>query len=170
MSNATEIRDAVKALSGFNELRYESAACIVSEVTDIDCTCDPIDGTARLFNILFNANNTDGFKLIPQSGSVVIVSLTSNTTGYVSMVSSVDKVYLAGDEHGGVVIVQDLVTKLNALENDLNTLKQAFTSWVVAPGDGGLALKAISAAWAGTSIANTTVNDLENDKVVHGSS
>jgi len=46
-----------------------------------------------------------------------------------------------------------------------NTLKAAFTSWVVVPTDGGAALKAITAAWAGSTITPTVLADIENDAV-----
>ena len=73
-----------------------------------------------------------------------------------------------GGENGGMVIVQNLIDKINRLENDINKLKQAFAMWVVVPQDGGAALKAITADWYGNQIIPITqVSDLENTKVKH---
>lgn len=41
------------------------------------------------------------------------------------------------------------------LQNDVTTLKNAFTAWVVVPQDGGAALKAAAGVWAGTPFAFT---------------
>jgi hypothetical protein len=41
------------------------------------------------------------------------------------------------------------------LQDDVTTLKQAFSSWVVVPSDGGAALKAASATWAGTAFTKS---------------
>lgn len=41
---------------------------------------------------------------------------------------------------------------IDELKNDIASLKQAFSTWVVVPNDGGAALKAASAAWAGTAL------------------
>ena len=64
--------------------------------------------------------------------------------------------------------IQVLKEKYNNLEKDLNDLKSAFNSWVVVPGDGGAALKAASASWAGQTVTLTQANEIENEKVKHG--
>lgn len=46
----------------------------------------------------------------------------------------------------------ELKTVVQEIQNDIGSLKAAFNSWVVVPNDGGGALKASSATWAGTPI------------------
>ena len=70
-----------------------------------------------------------------------------------------------GGELGGMVKLNDVVTKLNNLEKDVNNLKAAFTSWIVVPNDGGAALKAASSTWAGETLEITVKADLENTKI-----
>jgi len=65
----------------------------------------------------------------------------------------------------GLIKVNPLVTKINALENDLNNLKIAFSTWIPVPTDGGAALKAASSGWASQTIINTVKSDLENTKI-----
>lgn len=53
---------------------------------------------------------------------------------------------------------------IEELQTDLANLKQAFNSWVVVPNDGGSALKASSATWAGTPLTKD-IDDAKNDKI-----
>lgn len=72
-----------------------------------------------------------------------------------------------GDNHG-LAKVESVANKISAIEKDLNSLKQAFTTWVPVVYDGGASLKAGTAAWAAQLLMPTTnYTDLENDKVKH---
>lgn len=117
MTKVTDIRQAVQALSGFNDLTFEGVACIVSDVdlVSLTCTCTPIDGSSEFYDVLLNADNDKGFTLIPKDNSVVIVQQTSHSTAYVSMVSKVDLIYLAGEINGGLIKINELTAKLNQL-------------------------------------------------------
>lgn len=117
IKEVTDIRQAVKTLAGMDDLQYEGVPCKVSDIdlVSFTCTCTPIDGSAEFFDVLLNANADKGFTLIPTDNSVVIVQQTSQSTAYVSMVSNVDQIYLAGDVNGGLVKVTELTAKLNQL-------------------------------------------------------
>ena len=58
----------------------------------------------------------------------------------------------------------ELKKVIDELQDDISDLKNAFTSWVVAPNDGGAALKAAAATWAATpfveNIDNSEVGDV----------
>jgi hypothetical protein len=93
-----------------------------------------------------------------------LVSLTvSNTTIEVME----DLARINGGDNGGVPVSESITAKLNALEDDINSLKQAFSQWVPVSQDGGAALKSGITSWAGQSIANTQSGDLENTKFKH---
>ena len=167
----TDIRQAIQALSGFGDLQYEGVVCKVSDIdlATFTCTCTPIDGSAEFYDVLLNADADKGFTLIPANGSLVIIQQTSQANAYVTMVSKVDQVYLAGDANGGLVKVNDLVSKLNRIENDINVLKLVFSTWLPVASDGGAALKLAAATWfAQQLIPITTANDLQNNTVKHG--
>ena len=167
----TDIRQAIQALSGLNDLQYEGVVCNVSDIdlATFTCTCTPIDGSAEFYDVLLNADADKGFTLIPANGSLVIIQQTSQANAYLTMVSKVDQVYLAGDANGGLVKVNDLVSKLNRIENDINVLKLVFSTWVPVASDGGAALKVAAATWfAQQLIPITTANDLQNNTVKHG--
>jgi len=79
-----------------------------------------------------------------------------------------DKIQFNDGSFGGLVKVQELTDKINALENDLNNLKLLFQSWTPVPSDGGAVLKALSSTWAGQTITSTVKSDLENTTILHG--
>lgn len=77
-------------------------------------------------------------------------------------------VILNGGGLGGIVKVEQLTEHFNAIENDINELKNIFSAWVAVPQDGGAALSALTANWAGNLLTPTQRGDYENEKVKHG--
>jgi hypothetical protein len=163
----TDIRQAIQALSGITELTYEGVACKVSNIdlATFTCTCTPINGDAEFFDVLLNADADKGFTLIPKDGSVVIVQQTSQATAYVSMVSKVDQIYLAGDANGGLVKIDDLKLQYDTM---IASFKAAISAGFTALSglDGGASLSAFNSAAA--SVINLNKTTLENTKVKHG--
>lgn len=76
-----------------------------------------------------------------------------------------DGIVLNGGSLGGLVKVKELTDRLNAIENDINSLKSVFTGWTPAPQDGGAALKGSVSSWAGQRLTLTKQGDYENEKV-----
>jgi hypothetical protein len=163
---------------------------VVGEIIEIDetaRTCDvkPLNGDAEIFGVRLQSesNSTDGFVIIPTKNSVGIVTFINRTTGILSVCNKIDKVILKseieinidcekitfnGGSNDGLIKINDLITKLNAVENDLNDLKTIFSAtWVPVPQDGGASLKTASASWAGATITPTQKSDIENDKIKH---
>ncbi len=171
-------------------------ASVVGKVTAVNapdtCTVQPIDEGAEYFNVRLRGtvDGTDaGMYAEPKVNSYVIISplMHDDEQMYVSRSTEVEKwhiitdsgskvevlangeVHLNGDGEGGLVIVSDLVSRLNTIEQDINTLKTVFTGWTPVPNDGGAALKAASSAWSGQELQQTVDSDIENQKVRHGS-
>lgn len=76
-------------------------------------------------------------------------------------------VILNGGSFGGMVKAEQLAQRINAIEKDINTLKNVFSAWLTTPNDGGAALKLAAAAWAGSLLTLTQRSDYENGKVKH---
>lgn len=163
----TDIRQAIQALSGVNDLTFEGIPCKVSDIntTEMTCTCTPINGDAEFFDVLLNADADKGFTLIPANNSVVIVQQTSQATAYVSMVSKVDQIYLAGDANGGLVKIDDLKSQYDAM---VAAFKVAIAAGFSALSglDGGASLSAFNAS--ASSVLNLNKTTLENQTVKHG--
>lgn len=71
-----------------------------------------------------------------------------------------------GGKQGNMILLDKCVEKLNNLEQDINKLKNAFSTWVVVPSDGGAALKTASASWYGNSLSVTQKDDISNKNIV----
>jgi hypothetical protein len=145
------------------------ALCDTGVARNVDAehgVCDvEIEGKAPTEGALIG-NAESGVMVVPKDGSVVAVVWVSKTTAVVVMVAEVEEIRLMGGQLGGLVKVEELVKKLNAVEKDLNSLKQVFLQdWVPVSQDGGAALKTAAATWAGRRLTETQKSDIENEKV-----
>ncbi len=128
------------------------------------------------------------FVLVPAVESYVVACpIDGDKERCVLLISSVvDKVIYQGkntslviDDQSGKIIfnnaekesfmtdINQLVSQMNTIEQDLNTLKSLFKSWTPAAMDGGAALKVATQNWAATDIEETTVEAIKDDKIEH---
>jgi hypothetical protein len=168
------IKEGIQRLAG--TWGKDFVSIIEAEVISVDETtrtaiAKPLSGDYNA-NITINllANPNDGFILVPSVGSTVIVAMTNKNDYFVVQFSDIDKVritigqfeilmteneLLLGDgSYEGLVKVSDLVTKLNNLENKVNTI----ITW-------GLG---VTPPLATTPLIVTTQTELENTKIKQG--
>lgn len=93
-----------------------------------------------------------------------LASIELNTGG-ISVFIDKNGITLNDGELGGLVKLEDVTEKINKLEREINTLKKIFTAWTPVLNDGGGALKASAASWAGSQMTLTQSSELENKKV-----
>ncbi len=164
---------------------------IVKSVNESAGTCDvalnvnTADVLTKGVQINTFSGMADGMICVPAVNSVVWVAALDGTgnkaiircssvskvlikTGSITIQITSEGVALNGTDLGGIVKVQDLVNKLNNLEQTINQLMTLITGWTPVPGDGGLALKTALASWCTELLTNTVVADLENTNVKHG--
>lgn len=116
----------------------------------------------------------------PKVGSLVSVAylFASRNKAIVIKYSEVDEIALRGDQFGGLVKVESVVSKLNALESRFNDFKAKFNSHTHVF-SGAAVVGGVSGTSSGTTnatlgtitnsnITNTVRADLENEKVKHG--
>lgn len=83
------------------------------------------------------------------------------------------EVLFNGGANGGLIKIQDLVDRLNAVEADINILKDAISNWTPVSQDGGASLQVKLGAlptgvgWTNSPLTETQISDIENDKVKH---
>jgi len=126
------IRDAINEIIK-KRIPIVSKPCRVLSVNEAESTCDvePLDKTAKIFDVLLNADLTDetGIVAVPAVDSVVYVTFVSPVLAFVSLSAVIDKVFikikdislevdkdlikLNGDSDGGLTITPTLRTELN---------------------------------------------------------
>lgn len=111
---------------------------------------------------------------IPKVGTKCIICFRDGNSGRPQILSihealkilvNCDNIIFNNGSLGGLVKVEDLVTRLNNIEQDINSLKNAFTSWTPVPNDGGAALKGAASTWSGQQLTPTEKSDIENTKI-----
>ncbi len=164
-----------------NALAKEMFYSQIGKAINVDAdkrTCDfePIEDIAKREGIRLQSiiSQSKGFVVIPKENSDIIVTFLNRSTGFVSLTSEVEKILIDtdltqfnGGDNGGLININDLITKLNIVENDLNTIKTAISAWVPTPNDGGAGLKVALTTWFGDQLTPTVALDMEDMKVTH---
>ena len=187
-----EILRILKSMGDNSKVLTEPA--IIKSVDEAKRSCvitiDKYDIEAVRLNAVIDDNENASF-IVPVIGSWVLVSyiLGSETDAFISAFSEVEKIITKANsldaeitevilkglesliinngDNDGLVKVIDLTEKLNNIESDINSLKQALSSWVPVPQDGGAALKTGISSWAAQQIVQTQQTEIENDKIKH---
>lgn len=177
MDTYAEIARAIKAMTGGNG----GTALFTAEVKSVEGeTCTVLIGELEVPDVLLTPadEGADGKLVITPKvgGQVTVADLSGGELrqlavvhwGEVEKISlTADNIELNGGDNGGLVKIEALTDKINNIEKDINNLKQAFTTWVPVPQDGGSSLKSGVASWAAQQLVQTQVSDLEDDKITH---
>lgn len=103
------------------------------------------------------------FIIIPKVNSFVIISPLNKDEWFISMFSDIDTIELKGNEFGGLIKIEDLVDKINRLEDAHNDFVNTFITHVH-PSTGAPPSPPFP-----TPIAPlTTRGDMENTDIQHG--
>jgi hypothetical protein len=95
------------------------------------------------------------------------LSFLINAEGVELVEIKADKIVFNGGALG-LSMSDKIADKLNLVKDDLNDLKTVFKNWVVAPNDGGSALKAAATAWANKTMKAIERSEIEDAKITHG--
>lgn len=168
MNDYTKLKQYITEIGGAKDISVCQG--IVRSVDG--CRCDVQIGDIVIPDVRLRASETDDDTqtlITPKTGSAVIVgSLSGDMTRMVVLqVDSVESIVVNGGKLGGLVNIEQLTQRLNAIEDDLNALKNAIKGWTPVPQDGGAALKTAVAQWAGQQLAKTSRNDYEDETIKH---
>lgn len=182
MSELFNIIDARIRANGI--IHIQSGKC--KNVTDAKCDVEREGDLPELPDVWLNAaKETDNYvTIVPKESSGVLIGLMDGqrAEAFVIRCSEVEKVIwkigtstlefkdgaitFNGGNNNGMVLIAPLIDKLNALEDDINSLKQVFSGWSPVSQDGGAAFKAAAATWYGQQLQSTQQKDLENEKIL----
>ena len=161
-------RGLLERLKKLNPGRISLFQGVVESVEGLTCTVQ-IDGLS-IPDVRIRSTITDNdmeLLITPAVNSGVIVgSLTGELDQLVVLsIDTAEQIVFDGGHHGGLVLVRELTQSLNALERDINDLKQVLGTWVPQPQDGGASLKSSVMPWANNAVRQTQIKDLENPKI-----
>ena len=149
---------------------------IVGKVTAFNDTqktidVEPVNGDAPVQDVRLTPIEGQGNILfVPEVNSYVVIGFleSQQTNAYAIGFSSLEKVEITASEiaynggnKGGLVIVGDLVSKLNQIENKINSLIQEYQTHTH-PAPGGVTGPTISTL---TPLTPTQTNDIENPDI-----
>lgn len=162
MSNGA-IRDAINQITG-NHLA-DKVYAVGATVKSVDqsartCVCQVVSGKANniLPNVRLMASVDDGLLIIPELDSSVCVIISDFTEPYISQYSGVEKIIFRGGDLGGLIKIDMLTAKLNALVNQINVELPKISAGIATGGG------------AYTPVLATTFSklDYENTMINHG--
>lgn len=181
-TNRKKIIEGIKEITGFG--KYEIYSGQVSAVDENETTIDvQINDELTIFGVRLKCviDNTEGMYIIPAMNSYVVICQIDGGQDYnLIQASKIDKLLLKignttleitstgivfnGGSLDGLVKVNSLVSKMNAIEIKLNTILNVLKtiSIPLAP-SGTYPFAPLFAAIA--SLSNTVKNDLENPKI-----
>ena len=183
-----EIREALNRLvsSSLNGVELYSVVGTVSNIDENKRTCDvtPIEG-ALIPDVRLTPTPTvgNGFILIPKGGTKVVVSFASDTLAFIYQVDELDKIIINvgssqliitdglfefnDGDNDGLININDLVTKLNNLENKVNELVINTSTHVHSGVTTGVGTSAVSTTPVVGQLTPTVKPDIEDDKIKH---
>jgi hypothetical protein len=185
----SEVIEDIKRELGKYAGRFAPASIITATVKSINTDETIVVTTGSGLEIddvrLRSVIRTAATKIVvtPADNSTVLIGKIDNSDEYVvvavdevakveivlsatiKLVIDANGIVMNGGSLDGLVKLGALLTKLNALEDDVNNLKNVFKLWTPVPSDGGAALKTAATTWANAAITKTVKADLENPKI-----
>jgi len=167
------IGDLIKQLAATDDEIY-SIVCKVVEVSGEFAELAPLNGDANILGVKLLAGTSSTPLLItPSKDSVVIATFLSRDTAFISLYSEIESVQIRGDQYGGLIKIDDLVGKLNDIENKVNGLITKFNTHIHIT-TATISATAVPGVIAPPTTTETPIapitqkSDLENPEVKHG--
>lgn len=167
MNPLSEIRKSIKGMASGNGGLF--TAKVLS--TDGEKCCVDIDGLV-VSDVQLRAvvnGEESGILITPKIGSYVTVADLSGDLTRIVVVgfSEVEKIEINGGRLGGLVNIEELVNRLNYIENKIGDLMDVFNNWKPTLQDGGAALKAMVTPWFVGQMQLSSRDKLEDISVKH---
>ena len=180
MSSDRKIKEAIEQLAGTHlKDNVKFVDCTVDEV-DLNlgvCSATPIgeNNPTQIINIELEAEVCDGLLIVPVIGSTISVIYSTRNTPYVYKFSDIDSVVYSGNtwqfgdgKFEGIPKVIELTSKINALENLINSMLLALKNTVIPLAPSGTYPFAPLYAALNNISPLTKKEDLANPNVTHG--
>ncbi len=140
----------------------------VQSVTANTCDVELLDSGFDITGVRLQAETQDGFLCVPAIDSMVIIAPIDDFEYVVVMFSQLDSIKMLDGSYGGLIKISDLITKLNNLENKVNSIITTFNAHVHTGVTTGGGSSAISPTPITGTLTPTQIADIENDLITHG--
>lgn len=145
------------------EFEFYAKDCTVLSVDEENqtCTVQPTTEEAEISGISLGRN----IVFVPVVGSVITVVFKAKTEAYISSAKDAE-VLINGGENGGLININDLVTKINRLEDKLKDHEHVYNAYPSIP---TLTTPALLFAPPDTTLVftNTSKSEIEDETVKH---
>lgn len=175
MSKERECAEYLRAIVGKDP--FQTCVAIVKSVDGATCTVERVFDGMEITDVRLNCSSTEnsGIVITPKQDSHVLITSIDGRYWFVSQFSSIDgitidsesPIVINGGSNHGLVKIEELTQKLNAIEKDINTLKSVFSAWTPVAQDGGAVLKSAAQTWASQQLQITQQSDYEDTNVTH---
>ncbi len=168
MATTDELRQALQQKYGEKPVTVLGSISAVDETTK---TCDLDDDGFMMYGIRLQCvtDAASGILKVPKVGAQALAVKIEDGDGFLLLdCAEYEKIIINGGNNGGLVNIESLVGKINAIEKDINNLKDVFSkSWTPVAQDGGAALKTAAATWASQTMTETKSADIEDTTITH---
>ena len=183
------IKEAVRQLAGSHlkdEVFIVPAEVDSVNIAERSCSCTALNGQNidELPIVQLMAEVEDGVLYVPAVGSTVMVVYSKRNVPFVALYSELSAIYyVVGDttidvtngliklndgSYHGLVRVEELTAKLNALESKVNDLLNAYNTHVHTGVSSGFGSSAVTTAPVIGTLTPTQQSEIENNKITHG--
>lgn len=146
-----------------------SRLCSVLSVSGSTCNVQTLDDEVEIIDARLQTEASNGILLTPKVGSFVVVTPITDFEFVVVMFSAIDEIKFLDGSYGGLIKIQDLVSKVNTIEDKVNDIIDALKTHTHPGVTSGPSSTAPSADFVAiTDLTNTSVSDIENTKIKHG--
>jgi len=146
MATTDELRQALQQKYGEKPVTVLGSISAVDETTK---TCDLDDDGFMMYGIRLQCvtDAVSGILKVPKVGAQALAVKIEDGDGFLLLdCAEYEKIIINGGNNGGLINIESLVEKINAIEKDINNLKDVFSkSWTPVAQDGGAALKTAAA-------------------------
>jgi hypothetical protein len=116
----SEIKTAISNLIGIEDMLYFDDCKVIS--TDENTRTCVVNNGVNDIVVRLMAVVDDGILIMPKIDSIVSVIQSDKTDPIIVQYSEVEKIVLMGGDNKGLVKVIELKNKLNAVENQMNSI------------------------------------------------
>ena len=168
MGDTQDIGDLIRTLAKSEEEVY-SIPCSVVSISDNLAELAPLNGDANLLDVRLIAGASETpFLITPVIDSVVLATFLSKDTAFISLYSEIETIQIRGDQYGGLIKIEELITNLDRLTARVDGIIDAIEMGVPIAQDGGVGYQTTMKAILATLINKEDFSNMENDEVTHG--